>query len=509
MKWMLRLVVLWLLILLTLPVSAPVAAQEDRPFRILFLHHSTGHNLIEEGGVREGLSALGYAFFDHGYNGDGLRLADGTWTGENFNVPGDNTDPDGLAEIFSQPLHDPPDNTFSYLMQYDVIAFKSCFPASNIADETQLAAYQQYYLTIRDRADQYPEKLFVAFTPPPQVPNNTNPDEAARARVFANWMASDAFLGGHPNLVTFNFFDLLAGPDNYLRPEYRVDDWDAHPNALANETNGPILVGFLDQAIQTYFGGDPPPVVEGMPAEEIQVPEAEESEPDSALTVGDQDLEETSWHTDSDGTVSSITCSLDQEWFASGSSSLHVNYSLGAEGYASCGNQFDAHLDWSAGDGVQFNLHADRAGQTVTLMIFSGGLDDPVPFEVDFMTTEKGSRGWEVVYFSWADFVKSDWYGEGGLAALDPTRIISFAFGLDSMEPVQGNFWVDGFRVYSGEAPVVADPPAGGVGEESDVQDTQPDGNSSGGICPFTTLGLPLVAALVCIGRIRKGRVKP
>ena len=38
--------------------------------------HACGHNLIEEGGVRPALSALGYEFYDHGYNGDGLRLAD-------------------------------------------------------------------------------------------------------------------------------------------------------------------------------------------------------------------------------------------------------------------------------------------------------------------------------------------------------------------------------------------------------------------------------------------------
>ncbi len=37
------------------------------PIRILFMHHSTGANLIREGEVREGLSALGYESWDHGY----------------------------------------------------------------------------------------------------------------------------------------------------------------------------------------------------------------------------------------------------------------------------------------------------------------------------------------------------------------------------------------------------------------------------------------------------------
>jgi len=127
--------------ILSLTKSSPASAQEIRQIKIIFLHYSCGQNLIEEGQVREELTALGYEFFDHGYNGDGLHLPDGTWTGGNFDVPDDNIDPDGLAAIFSQPLLDPPENTFSLLMQYDVIVFKSCFPVSNIGEDGQLAVY--------------------------------------------------------------------------------------------------------------------------------------------------------------------------------------------------------------------------------------------------------------------------------------------------------------------------------------------------------------------------------
>lgn len=237
--------------------------------RIIFLHHSCGHNLIEQGGVREGLSALGYEFYDHGYNGDGLRLADGSYTGTNFDVPGDNTDPDGFAAIFAQPLHDPPDNTFSYLMQYDVIIFKSCFPTSNIGDDAQLEAYKSYYLAIRDRMDQYPDKVFIPVTPPPQVPANSNREEGVRARAFADWLGSDEYLDGHPNVFVFDFFGLLAGDDNFLRREYRSDPYDAHPNERANQEIGPLFVAFIDSAIASYFsvGGPAAPAPPLAPAE--------------------------------------------------------------------------------------------------------------------------------------------------------------------------------------------------------------------------------------------------
>jgi hypothetical protein len=220
---------------------------------VIFLHHSTGANLIGQGGVRERLTDLGYEFYDHGYNGDGLVLADGEWTGTNFDVPDDNTNPDGYANIFAQPLDDPPDNTFSHLMEYDVIAFKSCFPVSLIESDDQLAEYESYYLSIRDRMDEYPDKIFIVVTQPPEIPNDTDSEAAGRARAFADWLASDEYLSGHPNVFTFNFFDLLANPsDNMLRAEYRTDEWDAHPNELANQTIGPQFADFIDQAVRTY-----------------------------------------------------------------------------------------------------------------------------------------------------------------------------------------------------------------------------------------------------------------
>jgi hypothetical protein len=223
--------------------------------RIIFLHHSTGEALIEQGDVRQRLTDMGYEFYDHGYNDDGLTLADGTPAGRDFDVPDDNTDPDGLADIFAQPLHDPPDNTFSYLMQYDVIAFKSCFPVSNIDSDEQLAEYKSYYLSIRSRMDQHLDKIFIVVTPPPEVPANTDPQAAARARAFADWLASDEYLSGHPNVFTFDFFDLLADPSaNTLRADYQTDESDAHPNELANQTIGPIFADFIAQSIRSYSG---------------------------------------------------------------------------------------------------------------------------------------------------------------------------------------------------------------------------------------------------------------
>ncbi len=240
-------------------IVTPIKAQQG--LRIIFLHHSCGTNLIHQGKVREGLTSLGYQFFDHGYNGDGLCLADGQCPGTNFDVPGDNTDPDGIAEIFNQSLHEEPDNTFSYLMQYDVIVFKSCYPTSNVTDEAHLDQNKAYYLAIRDRMDQYPNRIFIVVTQPPQVPGSSNRAEAHRARELAEWLSSEAFLDGHPNVFTFDFFSYLVAEDNFLRAEYRVDNHDAHPNSRANREIGPHFVSFIDTAIRTYKPGVQQPLV--------------------------------------------------------------------------------------------------------------------------------------------------------------------------------------------------------------------------------------------------------
>lgn len=251
--------ILIILIVIFWMIVSPLKAQQN--LRIIFLHHSCGSNLIEQGMVREGLTVLGYQFFDHGYNDEGICRADGQCPGTNYDVPGDNTDPDGIAEIFTQSLLVETDNTFSYLMQYDVIMFKSCYPTSNISNDVHLEEYQANYLAIRDRMDQYPDKVFVIVTQPPQVPGSSNRAEAHRARQLAEWLSSDAFLDGHPNVFTFDFFGYLAADDNFLRAEYRVDNHDAHPNDRANREIGPRFVSFIDTAIRNYQDIQNPPVV--------------------------------------------------------------------------------------------------------------------------------------------------------------------------------------------------------------------------------------------------------
>jgi hypothetical protein len=224
---------------------------------IIFLHHSVGANLIEQSDIRERLTRAGFYFWDHDYNGYGLHDPAGKPTGYSYNVPDDNTDPDGLAQIFAQPAHGQPWNTFSGLLQHEVIAFKSCFPANDITSDQKLEQYKTYYLSMRDVMDRHPDKVFIVITPPPLNPAETNAQIAARARAFANWLKSDEYRKGHPNIFTFDLFGYLAGDDratsdyNMLRKAYQ-DGTDSHPNQTANETISPLMAEFIVQSVASY-----------------------------------------------------------------------------------------------------------------------------------------------------------------------------------------------------------------------------------------------------------------
>jgi hypothetical protein len=227
---------------------------------LFFLHHSVGDGLIVEGNMRSAIASFNaqrgtsFAFWDHGYNGDGLRNAEGEFTGTSYEVPGDNTDPDGLHMLWTSSDGDWAACRSRILANHWLIAFKSCFPSSAIPDNDTLQQYKQWYLRMRDVFDSRPDHVFVVMSTPPLHRLATNSSEAANARAFADWLCGEEYLSGHSNVACFDLFDHLAAGDGRLRREYEMDpnDSDSHPNALANQTVGPIFADFLCQVAASH-----------------------------------------------------------------------------------------------------------------------------------------------------------------------------------------------------------------------------------------------------------------
>ncbi len=437
-------------------LTAPhAAAQDSGRVSIIFMHHSTGLGMMDEGGVRPALTALGYDLWDHGYNDEGLRDPQGDYLGINWNVPDDNTDPDGWYAIFQQPVTDPPTNTLSHMLQHDVIIFKSCFPASDITSEEMFREYQHYFLAIRDVMDRYPDKIFIPFTTPPLVPNATTPENAARARRWAQYLTSSEYLDGHPNVFVFDFFNALADENGYLRAEYRGDEWDSHPNTLANQTVGPLFVQFVDSAIRSYTFGEPLAVP--APSTAATNAEASETSTDEAVyyvdagpiwtQFGDFEIplrEDFWWDYTEEGTFAWEIVSPGYE----SDYAVMLRFDLPIEQYAGWGVDIAPDPAWAATSGLSFDWRADREGMLITV---SAGVRDPqhpdaepseaTPFEYTLYTE---GTAWTHVFVPWDAFERADWWGEEGVAALEPADVVWISFDVGSWEGAQqGTVWVD------------------------------------------------------------------
>jgi hypothetical protein len=461
--WRMPFVFLMALAVSFFPVfTASTAAQAD-PAQIIFMHHSTGQGLIWQGGVREALTSLGYAFWDHGYNEEGLVDSAGNYLGTNWDVPGDNTDPDGWHAIFNQPVTSPPSNTFSRMLEYDVIVFKSCFPSSDIVSEEQFETYRSYFLDMRDVMDQHPDKLFVPFTTPPLVPNETAPEHAARARRWAEYLTSPEYLDGHPNIFVFDFFSLLADEDGYLRAEYRGDEWDSHPNELANSTVGPIFVDFLDQAIREFSPGTP--VIQ---PETVEVPGQVDDAGDTAghddeasvsAVAGDivQDFEDGDvladwWDYVESDSVKQFAYEIVSQGYDS-DQALRLTFEIEPGATASCGGELLAGPGWADASGLSFYWRADQPDLVVRVALGVNdparpGPDDATIFEVELETS--GSE-WSLVTIDWESLTKAEWF-TGGVDVFDPTQVLWIAFDVGQWElPQAGSVWIDEIHLATDE----------------------------------------------------------
>lgn len=228
--------------------------------KLLFIHHSTGANLIREGKLRILLKERfpHLEFWDHSYNlyaqfpllfatfthHTGLTNQYGKITGSDYNITLSNNSPKEFAEIFSRNSRD---STLSKILDYDIVAFKNCYPTTKIITDTQLEGDKNYYLKVKDSLRKYSTKKWIMFTPPPLRKELTKPEYANRARKLANWLASEEFLQNSKNIFVFNFFDFLANENNYLKNEYcRRISFDSHPNKKANEVIAKEFVSFLE-----------------------------------------------------------------------------------------------------------------------------------------------------------------------------------------------------------------------------------------------------------------------
>lgn len=235
--------------------------------KVLFIHHSTGGNIIKDGRLRDLLEQENsdIELWDHSYNlfpifpglvakftnFTGLTDPQGKRLMMDYNIVLSNNSPKEYAEIFSR---QPSDSTLAKILSYDVILFKNCFPTSNIKDDGQLEQYKRYYVQIRESLKKYSTKKFVLFTSPPLRKEVANPITSGRARALAEWLKSPEFLSDTQNLKVFDLYGELAESQGEYKDTLRRDFvgpifLDSHPNKKANIHVAQVLAHYIVQLL--------------------------------------------------------------------------------------------------------------------------------------------------------------------------------------------------------------------------------------------------------------------
>jgi hypothetical protein len=205
--------------------------------RILFIHRSVGRHLLKYGNLRKLLNGHDIRLDDYNNNDGTLTYDDGKSVENIIRMPGNNTNPDNLADFFKSW----PD----VLNGYDLMMIKSCYPNSHIKNKAQLDKVKQSYSSIIKSFKERNKKLFILTTPPLR-PLFTNPTEAKLSSNLADWLMdqlkTNAFDMHH-------YYSEVSGRNKgMLKPEYRrLTPWDNHPNRKAHKSAAPKIVSTLTQ----------------------------------------------------------------------------------------------------------------------------------------------------------------------------------------------------------------------------------------------------------------------
>ncbi|MGC1376532.1 MAG: hypothetical protein WA821_09920 [Anaerolineales bacterium] len=201
-----------------------------QPVKLIFIHHSTGENLL-----RDDYGQLGIALKNNNY------FVSDTNYGWGPNTIGDRTDIPNWTEWFESA--DTPTymnalynesgqhSTYTRLAadpggENEIIMFKSCFPNSALEGNPNDPPDPNGWLTVGhakwvyNQILQYfalhPNKLFVVITAPP-LQDGTY---AANARAFNQWLMNTWLTSnGYTlnNVAVFDFYNVLTGPNNHHR----------------------------------------------------------------------------------------------------------------------------------------------------------------------------------------------------------------------------------------------------------------------------------------------------
>ncbi len=262
---------------------------------LIFIHHSVGNNWLESG-LRVALGDKEYVDEVNEIYYGTVMVPDENRPASLGSTPGDNTDMDHWLFWFNDYL----DGILSEGSEDGrnrIVMFKSCYPNSAVtsvgstetadpfSSEKTLENYKAVFRYPEGRAGythegydyksldkifaENPNTIFIVVTSPPQCWDEADPENAARAREFNNWLKyhwiefyqEENKIGDeYPrNVYIFDWFDFLAcSPDdlnhsNMLKEKYGGDSGDSHPNLLANHESTEYFASSQNNVIDYFW----------------------------------------------------------------------------------------------------------------------------------------------------------------------------------------------------------------------------------------------------------------
>ena len=201
---------------------------------IIFLHHSTGHG-VWRNGVPEWFArynadnGTNYQIIERSYpKGDPYK-----WK----NYPFDYWNIWIKNEGFKPYMEEPTLETLTQL--FNVVVFKHCFPVSNIeadagspditSEKKTLGNYKIQYAALKKKLHSYQGIRFIVWTGAALVRENTNEENAKRAKEFFAWVKNEWDEKGD-NIYVWDFWELETEGGIYLKDNYARALDNSHPN---------------------------------------------------------------------------------------------------------------------------------------------------------------------------------------------------------------------------------------------------------------------------------------
>jgi len=238
--------------------------EQGEGVRIAFLHHSTGR-AVWDGGVRDRLRKIG-------------RETGANYIAEEIVFPkespyGWNNYPYDYWNIWvnhggAQPYMEEP--TLEILAaEYDIIAFKHCFPVSAVLPDTgepdvssaekRAENYRAQYEALKEKMRRFPGTRFIVWTGAALVEGATTPEQARRAGEFFEWVTAEWDEEGD-NIYVFDFFELETEGGLYMKDEYARSGTDSHPSGdFARKAAAAFAdrIAEVASAVPATGGGEP------------------------------------------------------------------------------------------------------------------------------------------------------------------------------------------------------------------------------------------------------------